>query len=97
MKKFLYFNCFVIFLSLSAFAQEASKSYKQKISEAVNLIKSGKKIEAAQQLLALSKVTTIDAEKAQVKYLLGLSLMELNLNQTAAFQFVEVIRSGNTT
>lgn len=36
-------------------------------------------------------------QKVRVKYLLGLSLMELGLNQTAAFQFAEVIRSGDTT
>lgn len=97
MKKFLYLNYLVLFLSLSAFAQADSKSHKRQIDNAVNLFKSGKKLEASQQLLALSKVTEIDTEKARVKYLLGLTLMEQNLNQTAAFQFVEVIRSGNVT
>lgn len=95
MKKFFYINYFILFLSLSAFAKTDAKSYKQQIDSAVNSFKTGKKLEASQQFLAISKVATIDAEKIRVKYLLGLTLMELNLNQAAAFQFVEVVRSGD--
>ncbi|MEQ1723472.1 MAG: tetratricopeptide repeat protein [Pseudobdellovibrio sp.] len=80
-----------------AHGQEGAKSYKADIDKAVSMIKSGKNLAAAQQLLAISKAATIATEKARVKYLFGLSLMELNLNQTAAFQFVEVIRAGDPT
>lgn len=76
-------------------AQAPAKSYKSQIENAVNLIKAVKNLAAAQQLLALSKVASIPAEKARIKYLFGLALMELNLNQTAAFQFVEVIRMAD--
>ncbi|MEK6628964.1 MAG: tetratricopeptide repeat protein [Bdellovibrionota bacterium] len=71
------------------------KSFKPEINNAVSMVKSGKNIAAAQKLLAISKIVEIPAEKARVKYLFGLLLMEFGLNQSAAFQFVEVIRSGD--
>ncbi len=99
MKKYLYINLLILFCSFfytsGAMAQSPAKSYKLEMDNAGNLIKSGQNLNAAQQLLAISKNTTVPAEKARVKYLFGLALMELNLNQTAAFQFVEVIRSGD--
>lgn len=84
----------ILLLCNPAFSQTA-KSYRSQIDSAVNLIKSSKNVAAAQQLLALSKVAGINSEKARIKYLFGLALMELNLNQTAAFQFVEAIRLGD--
>lgn len=82
--------------SINAFAKNSgAPSYKVKIDTAVNLIKSGQYLSAAKQLLALSKQSTIQTEKVRIKYLFGLTLMELNLNQTAAVQFVEVIISGD--
>lgn len=85
----------LLFLSLISGAQTASRTYVKEIDISVNLIRAGKFVEASQQLLALTRVATVEREKARIRYLLGLALMELNLNQTAAFQFVQVIRSGN--
>lgn len=65
------------------------------LSSALSLIKSGRYQEAAGYLLSLSKRPDMAPQKAQVKYLLGLCLMEMNLNQVAAFQFVDVIRSND--
>jgi tetratricopeptide (TPR) repeat protein len=95
-------NILHIFLIFSLYgnfvdSKEGRKSYTVEINNAVNMIKSGQNLAAAQQLLAISKTASIATEKARVKYLLGLSLMELNLNQTAAFQFVEVIRASDPT
>ena len=78
-------------------AQAQDTSLKSQIDHAVVLIKSAKYLNAAEELLALSKQPNIEISKARIKYLLGLSLMEMNLNQTSAFQFVEVIRSGDLT
>ncbi len=86
----------LIFCALISSA-ESPRTYVKEIENSINLIKSGKQMEASQQLLSLAKVATLESEKSRIRYLLGLSLMELNLNQTAAFQFVEVIRSGNAT
>lgn len=65
------------------------------IGSAMNLIKGGRYQEAANLLLSLSKRSELAGQRSQVKYLLGLCLMEMNLNQVAAFQFVDVIKSGD--
>lgn len=95
MRKYFYINLIFLLLSQSIFGQVGLRPYSSEIDKAVNIIRSGRFIDAAQLLLALSKEVIIDSEKARVKYLLGLSLMELKLNQAAAFQFVEAIRIGN--
>lgn len=87
----------LLVLSRESLAQSGAKTYVKDIDVAIKQIRNGNYVESAQQLLSLAKVATVDGEKARIRYLLGLSLMELNLNQTAAFQFVEVIRSGNVT
>ena len=88
---------FILLAATPAFAQSQNTSLKTQVDAAVSLIKSGKYLMASEQLLSLSKEPNIEIAKARIKYLLGLALMEMNLNQTAAFQFVEVIRSGDTT
>lgn len=65
------------------------------LASAMGLIKSGRYQEAANSLLSLSQRTDMKSSRSQIKYLLGLCLMEMNLNQVAAFQFVDVIRSGD--
>lgn len=93
LKKALAFT--VLIFSVATEAQNTS--LKSRIDQSVVLIKSGKYLSAAESLLTLSKEPNIEISKARIKYLLGLSLMEMNLNQTSAFQFVEVIRSGDST
>jgi hypothetical protein len=82
-----------LLLSPSVFAQ--GKTLKSQVAGAIALLKAGKSLSAAQQFLALSKTASLPADRARIKYLFGVALMELNLNQTAAFQFVEVIRSSD--
>ncbi len=75
----------------------ASKNSGQRaqISAALGLMKAGQYAQAANSLLLLSRRPDLEAERSQIKYLLGLSLMELNLNQVASFQFVDVIKSND--
>jgi Tetratricopeptide repeat len=68
---------------------------KSAITAAVNQIKNGQYLSAANNLLALSRRPELQSERSQIKFLLGLALMELNLNQVATFQFVDVIKIGD--
>jgi hypothetical protein len=61
----------------------------------LGLMKSGQYPQAANAFLSLSRRGDLTGERSQIKYYLGLCLMEMNLNQTAAFQFVDVIKSGD--
>ena len=70
------------------------KVTKSAVSAAANQIKNGQYLSAANNLLALSRRPELVSDKSQIKYLLGLALMELKLNQVAAFQFVDVIKIG---
>lgn len=97
MRKFSYFSLALVFFLTSISTGTEEKSFKLEIDKAVNLIKADNNLSAAQKLLALLKVAPIPAEKMRIKYLLGLSFMRFGLNQAAAFQFVEVIRSGDTS
>ncbi len=60
------------------------------------MAKSGQYQQAATALFNLSKRSELVSDRAQIKYILGLMLIELKLNQVAAFQFVDVIRQQNT-
>ena len=94
------YSCYfllVTFFVINSFAQDNRKLYNLEINNAVKLIQSGKNLNAALSLLNLSKKTILVDEKPRIKYLLGLSLMEIGLNQTAAYQFAEVIRSGDNS
>lgn len=68
---------------------------KNSIAAAVSQIRGGQYLAAANNLLALSRRNELKKDRAQIKFLLGVTLMELNLNQVAAFQFVDAIKSGD--
>jgi hypothetical protein len=68
---------------------------KSSIAAAVTQIRNGQHLSAANNLLALSRRPELANDKSQIKFLLGLTLMELKLNQVAAFQFVDVIKIGD--
>lgn len=68
---------------------------RSQIAAALQMMKSGQYAQAANALLVLSRRPDLAAERAQIKYLFGVSLMELNLNQIASFQFVDVIKSND--
>lgn len=65
---------------------------RNQLSRALRLAQSGQYEAAANALFSLSRRAELAAERPQIKYLLGTMLIELKLYQTAAFQFVDVIR-----
>ncbi len=77
-------------------ASSNANLYRDALSKALNQVRSGQHEKAIPVLLTLSRKPELAAEKAQVKYILGISLLELKLYQVAAFQFVEVIRMGES-
>jgi len=68
---------------------------RNQIQNAITLFKNGNYAGAANVLFSLSKRSDLIKERSQIKMYLGESLMELNYNQTAAFQFVDIIKSGD--
>ncbi len=70
--------------------------FERMFNDAKNLIKANKFAEAASKLHALSKRSEMMEQRQEIKYLLGYCLMELNLNQISAFQFVDVIKNGTS-
>ncbi len=80
----------------STYSQSTSGGSSQtQLSNALRMAQSGQYEAAANALFTLSRRTELAAERPQIKYILGTMLMELKLYQTAAFQFVDVIRSKN--
>jgi tetratricopeptide (TPR) repeat protein len=67
----------------------------QDFNEAQNLIRAGKYAEASQKLFALSYSPRYRDKRMQIKYVLGLALQQLKLNQVAAFQYIGVVKEGN--
>lgn len=70
-----------------------SSQSQKNLGEALANIKNGNLQQAAGQLFLLSKRPDLAEERAQIKYILGNTLLELKLFQIAAFQYVDVIRS----
>src|SRR3989338_4268565 len=77
------------------YSKSKGSQLRSQISAGLGMMKSGQFSQAANAFLILSRRSDAVAERPQIKYLLGLSLMELNLNQVAAFQFVDVIKSAD--
>ncbi|MCK6598517.1 MAG: hypothetical protein L6Q37_09160 [Bdellovibrionaceae bacterium] len=68
---------------------------KGQLSNALSLAQSGQYQPAAQALFNLVKRPELENERPQIKYILGKMLVEMKYSQVAAYQFVDVIRSGN--
>ena len=77
------------------YTQSTNPGSRNQISQALGLLKSAQYPQAANAFLALSRRGDMVAERPQIKLYLGLALMEQNLNQVAAFQFVDVIKAGD--
>jgi tetratricopeptide (TPR) repeat protein len=73
----------------------ASPLSQRQLSEALTMARNGQYDQAAVRLFTLSRRPDLAEERMQIKYILGVCLLELNFNQIAAFQFVDVIRNGN--
>lgn len=67
----------------------------KQLAAALRMAQSGQYLNAANSLFSLARRPELASERPQIKYILGLMLMELKLNQVAAFQFVDVIRTGH--
>lgn len=66
------------------------------LNKALEVAKAGNYQEAALMFYNMSRNREYEARFMQIKYLLGLMLYELKLYQSAAFQFVDVVRDGNS-
>ena len=75
---------------------QAQSAVLQQLAKAIDLAGKGQYQSAASQLYTLSRRNELQADRPQIKYILGLMLMELKMHQVAAFQFVDVIRMDNT-
>lgn len=73
----------------------SSSAMKSQLSQALRMAQAGQYMNAANALFSLSRRPELESERPQIKYILGLMLMELKLNQVAAFQFVDVIRMNH--
>lgn len=73
-------------------AKTPAKAKSSQLQRALDLARNGQYQAAANLLFSLGRRSEYQNERAQIKYILGLMLMELKLNQVAAFQFVDVIR-----
>jgi hypothetical protein len=76
-------------------APRADSPLRRQLYQALKLSQSGQYQQAAIQLFALARKPELQADRAQIKYILGLMLSEMKLNQVAAFEFVDVIRTNN--
>lgn len=71
-------------------------SPRKNLDEAISMIRTGRTESGINRLFQISRDKSQAVNRAEIKYWLGVGMMDLKLNQTAAFQFVEVIRdSGN--
>ncbi|MBX9767602.1 MAG: tetratricopeptide repeat protein [Bdellovibrionales bacterium] len=66
------------------------------IEEASLLIDKGNYEEASIKIYNLLKTEENEDKKIQLKYILGLALFEMKLYQSAAFQFVDIVRHGKS-
>lgn len=76
-------------------ARGGKANFNSQLSLALQQAQSGNYMTAANNLFSLSRRAEMKAERPQIKYILGTMLMELKLNQIAAFQFVDVIRTND--
>lgn len=78
-----------------ASVKSISSASQRQLSEALAMVRSGQYDQAATRLFTLSRRSDLAKERMQIKYILGVCLLELKFYQVAAFQFVDVIRNGN--
>jgi len=77
------------------YTQNKNSTVRTQIQNAITQFKNGNYANAANILYLLSKRSDLVNERSQIKMYLGEALMELNYNQSAAFQFVDIIKSGD--
>ncbi len=80
----------------SAKPARSAPAGNRELVEALALTKAGKYAEAAPKLFKLSYSPRFASRRMQIKYILGLTLQQLGLNQVAAFQYIGVIKDGKS-
>jgi hypothetical protein len=73
----------------------APRQSGNELAFALRLAKTGKYQEASIRLFQLSYSPRYRDKRMQIKYILGLMLYQMKLNQVAAFQFIAVVKDGN--
>ncbi|HND85175.1 MAG TPA: hypothetical protein PLU50_05170, partial [Pseudobdellovibrionaceae bacterium] len=89
------FNLYIIFISgLLMFASSSVVAQDRAVLQsALGQIDRGQYAAGAATLFTLSNRPEYANDRPQIKYILGMALMRLNMPQVAAFQFVDVIRT----
>ncbi len=73
-----------------------SRLFRVHLGKAVRFAKAENYSSASKIFFRLSRNPRYRSERIQLKYLLGLMFYEMGLRQTAAFQFVEVVKAGES-
>lgn len=81
----------LVFSVETVFAQK-----RDDLSVALQLAKNNKYQEASIKLFELSHSPRYRDRQVQIKYILGLMLQQMKLDQAAAFQFISVIKQGQS-
>lgn len=77
-------------------ATPARNTPANQLANALSMVRSGQFAQAAPLLYTLSRRPEFVTERMQIKYILGVALQEMKLNQVAAFQYVDVVRRGDS-
>jgi predicted negative regulator of RcsB-dependent stress response len=93
MRPFILFKSVILVILLAAVSAGASQ---KQLSQALEMVKNNQLKPAIPLLFVLSKKKGLEADRTQIKYILGTALIELKLHQAAVFQLVEVIRDKNS-
>jgi hypothetical protein len=82
--------------STSSVDMKAYNRYEDRseLARALDLAKNQNYQEASKQLFELSRNPKYRSDRDQIRYILGLMLYEMELYQSAGYQFVSVIRQG---
>jgi tetratricopeptide (TPR) repeat protein len=80
--------------------EQAAEKYLQRsqdtaLNQALLLAKQGQNLQAATNLFNLTKRSELIENRSEIRFTLGKLMMDLGLNQVAAWQFVDVIKSGD--
>ena len=73
----------------------SSSTEDRDLVDAMNMAKAGRYAEASMRLFNLSYSPRFAAQRMQIKYILGLTLQQMKLNQVSAFQFIGVVKEGH--
>lgn len=74
----------------------AKSNYRKDFINALKLAQSNRLHAASVKLFQLSMSPRFKKQQTQIKYILGLMLYRLGLNQMSAYQFISIINDGNS-